>query len=86
MEGVYSTADGNGYSQGEETRHSVRSFLKRLVFKCKNNYRPNDGFMEQLKLWDQMNCRIDDQCKTYKAYRLKRAAHEVKGAYIKKEC
>ena len=52
--------------------------LKRLLLKT--FYRPNDGFMEQLNLWDQMNCRIDEQCKGYKAYRLKRAAHEIKGA------
>lgn len=49
-----------------------------VVVGKKPDVRPNAGFMEQLNLWDQMNCRIDVQCKGYKAYRLKRAAHEIK--------
>eukprot|EP00731_Ephydatia_muelleri_P023815 Em0016g86a len=48
------------------------------VMSKKSDIRPNVGFMEQLNLWDQMNCRINVQCKGYKAYRLKRTAHEIK--------
>ena len=31
-------------------------------------FRPNSGFVEQLKLWEAMKCRIDTHCKYYWAY------------------
>ena len=35
--------------------------------------------MNQLRLWEAMRCRIDQNNKSYRAYRLKRMAQEVQG-------
>ena len=42
-------------------------------------FRPNGGFMNQLELWGAMRCRIDQNNKSYRAYRLKHMAQEVQG-------
>lgn len=44
-------------------------------------FRPNAGFMEQLKLWEAMRCCIDQNNKSYRTYRLKHMAQEIKGSY-----
>ena len=42
-------------------------------------YRPNAGFMEQLKLWEMMEYKLDDSCKKYRAYKLRHQAKLMKG-------
>ena len=42
--------------------------------------RPNGGFMNQLGLWEAMRCRIDQNNKSYRTYRLKHMAQEVQGS------
>ena len=41
--------------------------------------RPNVGFLEQLKLWGAMRCRLDQSNKAYRAYRLQHLAKNMIG-------
>ena len=41
-----------------------------LFFLYEHVCRPNEGFVEQLKLWGAMRCRLDLNYKPYKVYRL----------------
>jgi hypothetical protein len=42
-------------------------------------FRPNPGFIEQLKLWGSMRCKIDPINKSYRAYRLQHMAKDMIG-------
>ena len=42
-------------------------------------HRPNPGFMDQLRLWEEMGCSIREENKKYRAYRLQCKAREFEG-------
>ena len=45
-------------------------------------FRPNSGFVEQLKLWEAKKCRIDTRCKSYQAYMLRHQAMQMRGTNV----
>ena len=45
-------------------------FFYYYFFPSEHVCRPNEGFVEQLKLWGAMRCRLDLNYKPYKVYRL----------------
>ena len=54
-----------------------------LLISCSHSHvdhhRPNSGFMDQLRLWEDMGCHVKDDNKKYRAYRLQCKAREIEG-------
>ncbi|CAI8044765.1 Dual specificity protein phosphatase 12, partial [Geodia barretti] len=59
-------------------RRSLRILYQELKER-KPEIRPNSGFMDQLRLWEDMGCRVKDDNKKYRAYRLQCKAREIEG-------
>jgi hypothetical protein len=57
-------------------RRSLRILYQELKER-KPEIRPNSGFMDQLRLWEDMGCRVKDDNKKYRAYRLQCKAREI---------
>ncbi|KAL4219327.1 Protein-tyrosine-phosphatase mkp1 [Mactra antiquata] len=55
---------------------SAKSALKKIA-ESRGRVRPNDGFLRQLHIFNQMGGEMDDYCPVYKTYKLKRLAENV---------
>ncbi|KAF6025382.1 DUSP12 [Bugula neritina] len=57
----------------------------RYLKKLKPDIMPNEGFVEQLKLFEFMDCQVDRKCKAYSRYQLERIGQVMANGHMIRE-